>query len=73
VKGKEIQNELLRLVDEDTKAFKRIMEAFGLPKKSNEEKKAREAAVREATLHAMNVPLQVMRTAARAPSCWRQW
>jgi glutamate formiminotransferase/formiminotetrahydrofolate cyclodeaminase len=67
VKGKEIQNELLRLVDEDTKAFKRIMEAFGLPKKSDEEKKAREAAVREATLHAMNVPLQVMRTAARAP------
>jgi glutamate formiminotransferase/formiminotetrahydrofolate cyclodeaminase len=67
VKGKEIQNELLRLVDEDTKAFNRIMEAFGLPGKSEEEKKARKAAIREATLHAMNVPLQVMRTAARAP------
>ena len=67
VKGKEIQNELLRLVDEDTRAFNRIMEAYGLPKKSEDEKKMRQQAIRDATLQAMNVPLQVMRTAARAP------
>ena len=65
-KGKEIQNELLRLVDEDTRAFNRIMEAFGLPKKSEEEKAERNEAIREATLNAMNVPLQVMQTAERA-------
>ncbi len=65
-KGKEIQNELLRLVDEDTRAFNRIMEAFGLPKKSDEEKAERNKAIREATLYAMNVPLQVMQSAFRA-------
>ncbi len=65
-KGKEIQNELLRLVDEDTRAFNRIMEAFGLPKKSEEEKAERNKAIREATLNAMNVPLQVMQSAERA-------
>jgi glutamate formiminotransferase/formiminotetrahydrofolate cyclodeaminase len=66
VKGKEIQNELLHLVDEDTKAFNRIMEAFGLPKKSEEEKKIRQQAIREATLHAMEIPLKVMQTAYKA-------
>ena len=38
-KGKDIQNSLLQLVDEDTRAFNRIMDAFSLPKKSDEEKK----------------------------------
>ena len=33
-----IQNALLHLVDEDTDAFNKIMEAFALPKKSEEEK-----------------------------------
>ncbi len=66
VRGKEIQNELLRLVDEDTHAFNRIMEAFGLPKKSEEEKRARRQAIREATLQAIEVPYQVMETAAKA-------
>ena len=41
-KGKAIQNNLLQMVDEDTKAFNRIMEAFSLPKKSEEEKKLRD-------------------------------
>ncbi len=66
VRGKEIQNELLRLVDEDTHAFNRIMEAFGLPKKSEEEKKARQQAIREATLRAIEVPYHVMKTAVKA-------
>lgn len=62
-KGKEIQNTLLQLVDEDTNAFKMIIQAFGLPKKSDEEKKSRDAAVQEATKNAMLVPLKVMETA----------
>ncbi len=65
-KGKDIQNTLLKLVDEDTAAFNRIMEAYGLPKKSDEEKEIRDRAIREATLHAMEVPLRVMETAYRA-------
>lgn len=62
-KGKAIQNNLLQMVDEDTKAFNRIMEAFSLPKKSEEEKKSREIAIQEATKNAILVPLKVMETA----------
>ena len=65
-KGKEIQNILLKLVDEDTEAFNRIMEAFGLPNNGDEEKKVRDQAIRKASLHAMEVPLRVMETAGRA-------
>jgi glutamate formiminotransferase/formiminotetrahydrofolate cyclodeaminase len=65
-KGKEIQNTLLQLVDEDTKAFNQIILAFGLSKKSEEEKKSRDAAVQEATKNAILVPLKVMETAFSA-------
>jgi glutamate formiminotransferase/formiminotetrahydrofolate cyclodeaminase len=63
-KGKALQEELLRLVDEDTDAFNRIMAAFGLPKNTEEEAKARQAAIQEATKHAIEVPFRVMKTAA---------
>ncbi len=59
-RGKAIQERLLQLVDEDTRAFKQIMAAFGLPKKSSEEKEARKAAIAAATLHAIKVPYDVM-------------
>jgi glutamate formiminotransferase/formiminotetrahydrofolate cyclodeaminase len=62
-KGKEIQNNLLNLVDEDTEAFNKIMEAFALPKKSEEEQKIRNSAVQAATKNAAQVPLRVMETA----------
>jgi glutamate formiminotransferase / formiminotetrahydrofolate cyclodeaminase len=63
VAGKEIQNTLLQLVDEDTRAFNRIMDAFSLPKKSDEEKKTRDIAIQEATKNAILIPLKVMETA----------
>jgi glutamate formiminotransferase / formiminotetrahydrofolate cyclodeaminase len=66
VKGKEIQNKLLNLVDEDTEAFNRIMEAFSLPKKSDEERQSRDSAIQEATKNAILVPLKVMETAFSA-------
>jgi glutamate formiminotransferase/formiminotetrahydrofolate cyclodeaminase len=62
-KGKVIQNSLLQMVDEDTIAFNRIMEAFSLSRKSEEEKKLRETAIQEATKNAILVPLKVMETA----------
>ena len=65
-KGKEIQNRLLKFVDEDTAAFNRIMEAYGMPQNSDEEKENRSRAIQEATLHAMNIPYQVMETACSA-------
>src|SRR5690606_34146752 len=51
---------LLRLVDEDTRAFERVMAAFGMPKGNDEEKAARSAAIRAATLEATRVPFRVM-------------
>jgi glutamate formiminotransferase/formiminotetrahydrofolate cyclodeaminase len=62
-KGKEIQNKLLHLVDEDTAAFNRILNAYGLPKKTDEEIKARKSAVQKATRTAILVPFKVMETA----------
>ena len=62
-KGKEIQNRLLGLVDEDTDAFNRIIEAYRLPKNTEEEKKIRMRSVSEATKNAIIVPFIVMETA----------
>jgi glutamate formiminotransferase/formiminotetrahydrofolate cyclodeaminase len=65
-KGKAIQEELLALVDEDTRAFNRIMEAFALPKTSAKEKEQREEAIEKATREAILVPFRVMQRAAAA-------
>ncbi|MCK6611951.1 MAG: glutamate formimidoyltransferase [Bacteroidia bacterium] len=62
-KGQEIKDALLKSVDEDTRAFNTIMDAFGLPKGTEEEKKARAAAIEDATKYACEVPLKVMKTA----------
>ena len=62
-KGQEIKVELMHLVDEDTEAFNRIMAAFGLPKKTDEDKAARSAAIQDATLYATQVPLHTMKAA----------
>ena len=62
-KGKDIQNRLLQLVDEDTSAFNMIMEAFALPKSTDIEIKYRKEKIAEATKNAINVPLKVMETA----------
>jgi len=62
-KGKAYHVELLRLVDEDTRAFNRVMDAFGLPKGSADEKAARKRAIQAATRYAAEVPLLVMKSA----------
>jgi glutamate formiminotransferase/formiminotetrahydrofolate cyclodeaminase len=64
-KGKAIQERLLKMVDEDTDAFNRIMAAFGLPKSTKEEQEVRSRAITEATVGAIEVPLEVMETAFR--------
>lgn len=65
-KGQAIKDELLRLVDEDTASFNKIMDAFGLPKGSDEEKALRSAAIQAATLYATQVPLRTMQTAFKS-------
>ena len=59
-KGQSLKDELLFLVDEDTQAFNRIMEGFGLPKSNDQEKAARHAAIQEASKYAMQIPFRVM-------------
>lgn len=65
-KGMTVMNELLALVDEDTAAFNRIMDVFGMPKGTAEEKAARAAAMEVATLYATEVPLRTMKAAYKA-------
>ena len=62
VKAQRLKDELLSLVDEDTAAFNKVMEAFALPKGSEEEKSARAAAIETATKYAAEIPLKVMET-----------
>lgn len=59
-KGQRLKEELLKMVDEDTNAFNKIMSAFGMPKSSEDEKKARTKTIQEATKYATEVPLKVM-------------
>jgi glutamate formiminotransferase / formiminotetrahydrofolate cyclodeaminase len=65
-KGKLAHDRLLKLVDEDTTAFNAIIDAFGLPKNTDQEKKLRSTAIQAATKHAIEVPFEVMQTAYRS-------
>jgi glutamate formiminotransferase/formiminotetrahydrofolate cyclodeaminase len=66
VRAQQLKDELLALVDEDTAAFNKVMDAFALPKESAEEKVARSAAVEKATKYAAEIPLRVMETASKS-------
>jgi glutamate formiminotransferase/formiminotetrahydrofolate cyclodeaminase len=64
--GQKLKDELLFLVDEDTRSFNKIMDAFGLPKGNDEEKKIRSATIEEATKYAIEVPFKTMQKAFEA-------
>ena len=61
-KGQKHIKKLLELVDEDTESFNQIMLAFRLPEGDSKEKKIKEDAIKKATIHAIEVPLEIMRT-----------
>lgn len=63
IKGQQYKNDLLFLVDEDTKAFHKIMDGFRLPKTTSEEQQIRLKAIENATKYATEIPLKVMETA----------
>jgi len=62
-KGQNYKETLLNLIDEDTNAFNKIMEAFALPKNTAEEKALRKKVIQDATKYATEVPFKVMQTA----------
>lgn len=64
--GQQLKDELVRLVDEDTLAFNRVMAALALPKGTDGEKTARAAALEAANRGALEVPWLVMQTAGKA-------
>jgi glutamate formiminotransferase/formiminotetrahydrofolate cyclodeaminase len=66
VKAQDIKQQLLALVDEDTRAFNAIMDAFQLPKNTPSEKTARAAAIELATRYAIETPLKTMQLAIAA-------
>ncbi len=61
--GKAAHDALLALVDEDTAAFNAVMAAFGLPKKTDADREARQCAIQDATRRAIEAPLAVMQRA----------
>ncbi len=60
------KNELVSLVDADTKAFEAIMQARALPKSTEAEKASRSKAIQAATIQAIEVPFQVMQAALKS-------
>ncbi|MBU6325321.1 MAG: glutamate formimidoyltransferase [Bacteroidetes bacterium] len=61
--GQMLKKHLLFLVDEDTRSFEAVMNAFKLPKDTEEEKAHRASAIEQANTYATRIPLEVMKTA----------
>jgi len=59
-KGMILQQKLIDLVDDDTDAFNSIMNAFSLPKDSDQEKKFRIDQIQLATRNAIEIPFKIM-------------
>ncbi|HQA86770.1 MAG TPA: glutamate formimidoyltransferase [Bacteroidales bacterium] len=59
-KGQQIKEELLWLVEEDTRAFNKIIEAFGLPSGSEQEKIEKNRAIQDATQYAIDIPYKTL-------------
>ena len=66
VEGQRLKAQFLADVDRDTAAFNRVMDAMRLPKKTEEDKSARAAAIEEATKEATLVPLEVLKRTLEA-------
>lgn len=65
-KGQAAKDELIRLVDQDTAAFNKIMTAFSLPKSTEEEKTIRTQAIQDATKFAIEIPFKVMEVSLKS-------
>jgi glutamate formiminotransferase/formiminotetrahydrofolate cyclodeaminase len=65
-RGQLLKEELLHLVDEDTRAFNKVMDGFGMPKTNEAEITLRKAAIEAANIYATEVPMKVMETAFKA-------
>lgn len=62
-KGQIIKERMMQLVDADTQAYNKIIEAIRMPKSTDDEKEQRKFALVAATKGAIEVPLEVMHVA----------
>jgi glutamate formiminotransferase len=58
--GQDLKDFFLGAIDDDTNSFNLVMDCFGLPKNTPEQKQARDLAIAEATRGATRVPLSVL-------------
>jgi glutamate formiminotransferase/formiminotetrahydrofolate cyclodeaminase len=70
--GQKLKDTLLDLVDADTHAFNKIMDAIKMPKATDEDKVARKAAMHAATIGAIEVPLKVMKVSLESMSMLKE-
>jgi formiminotetrahydrofolate cyclodeaminase len=61
-----VKEKLIPLVDKDTEAFNLIMEAFRLPRTTDEEKVLRSKQIESATIGAIEVPLEIVKLSYQA-------
>ncbi|HHT22922.1 MAG TPA: glutamate formimidoyltransferase [Bacteroidales bacterium] len=64
--GKTLQEKLIKLIDEDTNAYKMVVNAYGLPRSTDAEKQFRTESIQNAIKYAMETPYKVMETAFEA-------
>ncbi len=57
-----LKEKFIELYDKDAQAFNKVMDAFKLPKESEEEKSKRTEAIENATISATEVPIEVIKT-----------
>jgi glutamate formiminotransferase/formiminotetrahydrofolate cyclodeaminase len=60
VRAQALKGALLRAVDDDTRAFNRVMDAFRLPKTTEDQRQEKESAIEKATKEATQVPFSVL-------------
>ena len=61
-----LQEDFLRLIDADAKAFEPLSRAYSMPRETPEEREAKAKVLETALLEASRVPLEIMRTCAEA-------
>jgi glutamate formiminotransferase / formiminotetrahydrofolate cyclodeaminase len=65
-RGQSLKDQLLRLMDEDTRAFNQVMLALGMPRGTVDERASRKAALERANQGAIAVPFRVMQLAGES-------
>jgi glutamate formiminotransferase/formiminotetrahydrofolate cyclodeaminase len=60
VRAQQLKDDYLRLVDLDTEAFTKVIDAHRLAKATEEQKNERDAALKAATEEATRIPLEVL-------------